>query len=70
MSDTDDRLIQLETAVAHLQYDLEQMHRLLVALQAELRGSRDQMMRFERRLQQLAEPPEIRDPGEERPPHY
>ena len=72
MSDTntDDRLIRLETAVAHLQHDLEQMHQALVSLHVEFKGSRDQMALFERRLQQLAEPPETRDPGEERPPHY
>ena len=65
-----DRLISLETAVAHLQHDLEQMHQALVSLHTELKGSRDQMARFERRLQHLAEPPELRDPGDERPPHY
>ena len=68
--ETDDRILRLETAVAHLQHDLEQMHQALVGLHAELKGSRDQLTRFERRLQQLAEPPELRDPGDERPPHY
>ena len=66
----DDRLIRLETAVAHLQHDLEQMHQALISMNAELKGHRDQMARIDRRLQQLAEPPEIRDPGDERPPHY
>ena len=69
-SEVDDRIIRLETAVAHLQHDLEQMHQALVSLHAELKGSRDQLGRLERRLQQLGEPPEMRDPGEERPPHY
>lgn len=66
----DDRIIQLETAVAHLQHDLEQMHQALLGLHAELKGNREQLSRFERKLQTLAEPPEIRDPGQERPPHY
>jgi SlyX protein len=71
MTDTsDDRLVRLEMAVAHLQYDLEQMHQALVSLNAELTGSREQLARLDRRLQQLAEPPEMRDPGDERPPHY
>ena len=69
-SEVDDRIIRLETAVAHLQHDLEQMHQALVSLHAELKGSRDQLARFERRLRQLSEPPEMRDPGDERPPHY
>ena len=69
-SDTDDRLIRLETAVAHLQHDLEQLNQALVNLHVELKGSREQMARFERRLLQLAEPGETRDADDERPPHY
>lgn len=69
-SRVEDRLINLETAVAHLQHDLEQMHEALVSLHAELRGSRDQLATFERRLLLLSESPEIRSPQEERPPHY
>ena len=68
--DPADRLILLETAVAHLQHELEQMSQALVSLHVELKGSRDQMARFERKLLQLSEPPEMRDPVEERPPHY
>ena len=67
---SDDRLIRLEMAVAHLQHDLEQMHHALVSMNAELSGNREQLARLDRRLQQLAEPPEMRDPGDERPPHY
>ena len=69
-SDPIDRLNCLETAVSHLQHDLEQMHQVLVSLHGELKGSREQIARFERRLQQLAEPTETRAPDEERPPHY
>ncbi len=69
-SHVNDRLINLETAVAHLQHDLEQMHQALVSLHTELRGSRDQLATFERKLLQLSEAPEIRSPQEERPPHY
>lgn len=69
-SQTEDRLIRLEMAIAHLQHDLEQMHQALVSLNAELRGSREHVSRLEHKLQKLAESPEFRDPGEERPPHY
>ena len=69
-SHANDRLVKLETAVAHLQHDLEQMHQALVSLHSELRGSRDQLATFERRLLLLSEVPEIRSPQEERPPHY
>ena len=69
-SNADDRLIRLETAVAHLQHDLEQMQQSLVSMHVELKGNREQLTRFENKLQQLAEPSETRDPGDERPPHY
>jgi len=69
-SELRDRIIHLETVIAHLQHDLEQMHQALVSMHLELKGNKDQMARFEQKLQQLAEPPEIRDAKEERPPHY
>lgn len=66
----EDRLIRLEMAIAHLQHDFEQMHQALVSLNAELKGNKEQLAGLDRRLQLLAEPPEIRDPNYERPPHY
>ncbi len=67
---TDDRLIRLETALAHTQHDLEQMHTALLSLHTELRSYRDQIARLERRLLLMDEPPEVRDPSDEKPPHY
>lgn len=69
-SEPDPRIVQLESVVAHLQHDLEQMHEAILSLHAELRGSHDKLARLERRMLLLAEPPEQRDPGLERPPHY
>ncbi len=67
---TEERLIRLETALAHTQHDLEQMHEALLSLHTELRGNRQEIVRLERRVVSLGETPEIRDPGEEQPPHY
>lgn len=67
---TEDRLIRLETALAHTQHDLEQMHEALLSLHAELRGNRQEIARLERRVVSLGDTPEIRDPSEEQPPHY
>ena len=67
---TEDRLIRLETALAHTQHDLEQMHEALLSLHAELRGNRQEIARLERRVVSLGDTPEVRDPSEEQPPHY
>ena len=67
---TQDRLIRLELAVAHLQHDFEQLHQVALALQAELRTMSLALSRFDRRLMQLGDIPEERSPELERPPHY
>ena len=67
---TEDRLIRLETALAHTQHDLEQMHQALLSLHAELKSYRQEIARLERRVVSMGESPEVRDPGEEQPPHY
>ncbi len=67
---TEERLIRLETALAHTQHDLEQMHQALLSLHGELHGHRQEITRLERRMVSLGESSEVRDPGEEQPPHY
>lgn len=68
--DPEQRLQNLESAVAHLQHDFEQLHQVLLALQGDLRLIGQKLTRFDLRLSQLAEPPEERSPELERPPHY
>ena len=72
LSNTDlgDRMIRLESMVAHLEHDLEQMHSVLLAVQSELKSARDQVTKLERRLISASEAEESRSPLEERPPHY
>lgn len=65
-----DRLLHLETAVAHLQHDFERLHQVALDLQAELRQWTLQLTRLERQLERLETPPESRSAAEERPPHY
>ena len=69
-SDVADRIINLEMAVAHLEHELGQMHSVLLAVQTELKASRDQISKLERRVILASEPHEDRDPLDERPPHY
>lgn len=65
-----DRLIRLETAVAHLQHDFERLHGVSLELQAELRQLTVRLQHIEQRFERLGEPPEFRSPADERPPHW
>ena len=70
MQDLSKRIIDLEMTVAHIEHELEQMHSVLLAVQADLKASREQVSKLERRLTTAIELPEDRDPLDERPPHY
>jgi SlyX protein len=70
LTDQPSRIIHLEMAVAHLEHQLEQMHTVLLAVQAELKASRDRVSKIEHRIVLLQSAEESRDPTEERPPHY
>jgi SlyX protein len=69
-NDLSQRLIDLEFTVAHLEHELQQMHSVLLAVQAELKTSREHVSKLERRMLLVIESPEERDPVDERPPHY
>lgn len=64
------RIEKLESAVAHLQHDFEQLNQVLLALQGDLRIIGQRLTRFDHRLSQLSDLPEERSPEDERPPHY
>jgi uncharacterized coiled-coil protein SlyX len=68
--DSASRLVAIETAVAHLQHDVEQFHRVLLDVQTELRTLQLAFNKLIARVNRLGEPPEVRDPEAERPPHY
>lgn len=65
-----ERLNQAEFMIAHLEHELQQMHEVLLAVQAELQSTRVVVTKLESRLASIAEPVETRDPLLERPPHY
>jgi SlyX protein len=67
---TDARLVTIETAVAHLQHDVEQLHQVLVGVQTELRTLQLALDKLGSRVDDLREPPEVRTPEADRPPHY
>ncbi|MEM7812487.1 MAG: SlyX family protein [Planctomycetota bacterium] len=65
-----ERLEDVESLVTHLQRDVEQMHEVLVAQQAELAALRRKLEKAEARVDSLEADPEDRDPVAEKPPHY
>lgn len=67
---SEERLLKLEMAMAHLQRDFEQLHHVALELQKELRLSTVRLQRLEQRFEQMGEDPEVRSPESERPPHY
>ena len=65
-----DRLVHLESLLAHLQHESEQMHEVILAQQKEIDSLRRDVKRLEARFDRTAEEPERHDPIDERPPHY
>jgi SlyX protein len=66
----EERLLNIESAVAHLQHDYEQLHQVSLDLQHELRALHQLVLRIENRVDRLHDDPEVRSPEAERPPHY
>lgn len=70
MSSADDRLMNVELLLTHLQHDLEQLSQVVFRQQVELDALRKELTLLDSRLVTLAEGPEVRDPLAEKPPHY
>lgn len=66
----DARLTEIESTVAHLQHDFDQLHQATLALQTDVRMLQLAIQKLSARLEHLAQEPETRSPEQERPPHY
>lgn len=66
----EERVVELETIVMHLERDVEQLNGVIVAQQAEIESLKKLVERLQSRFETALEEPEARDPREERPPHY
>ncbi|MFM9961799.1 MAG: SlyX family protein [Planctomycetaceae bacterium] len=67
---TDDRLTNVELLMTHLQHDFEQLSQVVFRQQAELDALRKQLVLLDSRVVTLSEGSEVRDPQDEKPPHY
>ncbi len=66
----EERLLRIESALAHLQHDVDQLNESLALSFRQLQGFDDRFTQIEHEIESLNENPEVRDPGAERPPHY
>ncbi len=67
---SDDRLVRIETAILHLEHDVQQLNDSLVAQHRAIEALRVAVERLEWRLDREGPTPETRDPEAEKPPHY
>ena len=69
-----ERITQLESALAHAQYELEQLNSVIVEQGKQLDQFGRRVSRLEELVKRLAtrvpESAEAMDPAEEKPPHY
>ncbi|GAB4136811.1 MAG: hypothetical protein Tsb009_04020 [Planctomycetaceae bacterium] len=66
----DERRISVESIIAHLQHDIEQLSQVVLRQQAEIDELKLTLEKLESRIDKSDESPENRDLEDERPPHY
>tara|TARA_B100000676_G_C17805603_1_gene694577 strand:+ start:272 stop:505 length:234 start_codon:yes stop_codon:yes gene_type:complete len=64
------RLQRIESALAHLQHDLDALNDSLGTHFRRLQSFEERFVRIEHEIEAMHEGPEVRDPDSERPPHY
>jgi uncharacterized coiled-coil protein SlyX len=74
MSETDSqleaRLIQIETMLAHVQQDVDDINKSLTRHFQRLHEFEERFTRIEHEIEVMHQEPEKRDPQVEKPPHY
>lgn len=67
---SEERLQRIESALAHLQHDLDALNESLASHFRRLQSFEERFVRIEHEIEAIHEGPETRDPDSERPPHY
>jgi uncharacterized coiled-coil protein SlyX len=70
MEELERRTAEVEFLMTHLQRDLEALSQVVLEQRTEIERLRTMLNRFEHRIGNLETDPEVRDPGQERPPHW
>lgn len=68
--ETQERLVRIESAMAHLQHDVELLNNSLTDHFRRLQNFEARFSRIEHDIEAMNEGPELRDPETEKPPHY
>lgn len=68
--EAEERLVRIESAMAHLQHDVEQLNSSLTEHFRRLQNFETRFRRIEHDIESLNEGPEVRSPESEKPPHY
>ncbi|MEO2019883.1 MAG: SlyX family protein [Fuerstiella sp.] len=66
----EERLVRIESALAHLQHDVEELNASLTAHFRRVKGFEVRFTRIEHELESKTEESDVRDPESEKPPHY
>lgn len=66
----EERLVRIESALAHLQHDVEELNASLTRHFGRMTGFEARFTRIEHELESFAEESDGRDPEIEKPPHY
>ena len=67
---SEERLLKIESALAHLQHDVDQLNASLTEHFRRLQSFETRFTRIEHEIESLSDSPEDRDPTAEKPPHY
>jgi len=65
-----EKLVNLESLIAHVQYELEQLNAVVIEQNQKIDRLSSAQEKFEHRLESLSEDLDQRSPEDERPPHY
>lgn len=65
-----DRVVELELLVTHLERDLATLNSVLLDQQKQIDSLQQIISRLDDRVARLSDDDDSRDPGIERPPHY
>ncbi len=69
-TDTDDRLVAIETKLAHQELLVDELNKVLTDQQARLSQLEEHARNLTERLQAIGESAVPGGPDDERPPHY